>query len=276
LRRLPAAIASQLNVRSSTVLQANILKMQEDALDSYISRAKGMRDAAKTALDQARDILQDLRLKRGAPEIVAPEVRGGYSPLQPEQHQAHASWFDAVERRLVASCRGVSLGRIERWIDDRGIVDAYAFAARFKHEERQFAIFVESGKEKSCTLGGGISRYAPRLRIEPQSWRDTLLRKPLGLVRDVELGDPTFDAYFLVQADDEDEARLLLSNKARGHLVEMTSHNTVVSSSMTLSVNDGEALICWRARELGLYKRALEVLQQIYAGLENIRLVGDR
>lgn len=111
-------------------------------------------------------------------------------------------------------------------------------------------------------LATGIPTAAAPLTVRPELYRHSLLLKPLGLTRDVEFGELLFDELFLVQADDEAEARVLLDEGVRAGLLELAAW-TVPS----LKVADGAAHLHFDAAHEGqatkLLRRACEILAAI-------------
>lgn len=111
-------------------------------------------------------------------------------------------------------------------------------------------------------LATGIPTAAAPLAVRPELYRHSLLLKPLGLTRDLEFGEMLFDELFLVQADDEAEARALLDEGVRAGLLELAAW-TVPS----LKVADGAAHlhfgVAHEAQATKLLRRACELLAAI-------------
>jgi hypothetical protein len=88
-------------------------------------------------------------------------------------------------------------------------------AGRLDPDDREASVdFVESGTGPVAVFAVEV-RSAPRMRLTLESAR-TRLAKALGRVREIEVGDRFFDDTFLIQVEDEKEARHEL---ARGRVL---------------------------------------------------------
>jgi hypothetical protein len=87
-------------------------------------------------------------------------------------------------------------------------------------------------------LRTSVAWATPALRLEPEQLRHSLLLKPLGIVRETELGDFTFDGLFLVHG--AEGARMLLGLPVRQALTQIARHDVP-----QLDVGDGLARLRW-------------------------------
>lgn len=100
-----------------------------------------------------------------------------------------------------------------------------------------------------------VGLAAPTLHLRPEMLRHSILLKPLGIVRDVEVGQFDFDGTFLIDGSERD-ARQLLTRRVRKGLLEVAHYEIP-----ELRLGHGLALLKWRYEpNQPAFAGALEVL----------------
>jgi len=178
-------------------------------------------------LDQLNELLQRAlrlapmvaetlaRLPDGAPD---PERLGVPSPgIEP-------SWNRYYERESVNTWERMQ--EVADWVQALpGTLrdmssSANKIKAAFRTEAGPFIVLARGGDEvldggldlsssSQIVVATGISRGAPRLRVYAEELRHTLLLKPLNLIMDQDLGNPSFDGQFIVEGEQEAARRLI-------------------------------------------------------------------
>jgi hypothetical protein len=106
----------------------------------------------------------------------------------------------------------------------------------------------------------------PPLLAYPQGFKETVLLKPLGLRRDVQVGEPDLDGRFMFDGD-EDVVQTLIVERVRRGLVAMDS---TVADKVRLSIEDsGIATLTWDGET---DERVLRGAVDVLVGLRSVSI----
>jgi hypothetical protein len=187
---------------------------------------------------------------------LAPEIERACRALPahaPESRVPRRSFMELalrvdVEEGWRRACDKIE--RAARGLDPRAQIDRlrkeWLCRASFEHGGAPFtlALYYSSLDEISANtwqvVSTGVAIAAPRLRLAPELMGHWLL-KPLRLVRDLEIDDVGFDGMFLIDAEDVEGARALLTRPARRALLTVAEFDIP-----QLVLQDGRAELRWR------------------------------
>jgi hypothetical protein len=114
------------------------------------------------------------------------------------------------------------------------------YRARFAFDDCPFTMLMQplADGQMALSLATSVARSLPALRLRPQSGLAELA-SGLGLLRDTEIGQRSFDETFIVDAA-APAARLLLPIRVQGSLLELS-----LASIPRLEVANGVAVLRW-------------------------------
>ncbi|MBX3268665.1 MAG: hypothetical protein KF729_00295 [Sandaracinaceae bacterium] len=136
------------------------------------------------------------------------------------------------------------------------------WSARFRAREAPIDLTIAIGKKEndSSVFATVETTVAPAavLRLDPEGILEDLL-ETLGLRREVELGDPSFDPVFLIRGD-APSARALLTADVRRALLAVNAQ-----ANLRATVRDGLARIRCAAQTREVFARMIEVAARWHA-----------
>lgn len=217
---------------------------------------------------------------------LAPEIERAcraLPTLAPESQVPRRSFIELalgvdIEEGWQRACDKIE--RAARSLDPKAQVDRrrkeWLVRASFEHGGAPFtfALYYSSLDEVSANtwqvVSTGVAVAAPRLRLAPELMGHWLL-KPLRLVRDLEIDDVSFDGMFLIDAEDVEGARALLTRAARRALLKVAEFDIP-----QLVLQDGRAELRWRFEaNVKAIVAAVEALGAIRAAPFPVQLLRD-
>jgi hypothetical protein len=233
---LPYALTTKLAERRGAAAQpartTEELRATEAALTAY-------RDALDEAIGLVPDIEEAQRaLPDRAPEL-APrtDLRTWIATYQTDLLVEELA---SLERAFTSCVHAVGEAPLIHRFNE------YDWLAQFRAFGAPFSVLAQLGlqsgrgpTEVRMTVATSVAAGTPRLRLRPETLVHNIA-KPLGIVREIEIGDENFDSLFLIETD-PDTARRMLTQPVRRALLEVAHYDVP-----TVLVGDGVAELHFR------------------------------
>jgi hypothetical protein len=172
---------------------------------------------------------------------------------------------DAERRRRKKRNRFIK--EVESWLT-LPAVTARRFEGRIDPDDRLASVAIHD--QGDVTFRVEVFK-GPRIRLTPESPR-TRIAKLLGLVKEIEVGDPRFDDLLLVEAANTKEAY----GRLRGPVVREKIIEAFQSFGVTKVDVTAEELLATvpfeTLRRVGDYPKLLDLLAQTACGLDRVRV----
>ncbi|UQA60204.1 hypothetical protein [Polyangium aurulentum] len=208
-----------------------------------LTTAEGELTAYRDALDEAIGLVPDIEraqrvLPDEAPELVPRDDLRPWLNFYPRDVLGEdlASLARAFESSVRAVGEEPSIERLNE----------FDWRARFRAFGAPFSVLAQLGFDSNrgpaeirMTVATSVAPGTPHLRLRPETLVHGIA-KPLGIVREVEIGDEHFDSLFLIETDPE-AAQRLLTKPVRRALLEVAHYDVP-----TLLVGYGVAEINFR------------------------------
>ncbi len=233
---LPAELTAKLAQTRAAATEpthtADELRAAEAALGEY-------RDALDEAIDLVPSIEEAQRaLPDQAPLLVPRTDLRPWLPFYPTDVLQEE--LTSLERAFASSVRAVGEAPSIQQLNE------FDWSARFHAFGAPFSVLAQFGLEDSrgkpeirMTVATTVAPGTPRLKLRPETLVHAVA-KPLGIVREVEVGDEHFDGMFLIETD-PDAARRMLTPLVRRALLDVAHYDVP-----TVLVSEGIAELHFR------------------------------